>query len=166
MKRKIDAYRRMSGKRLFLRFLMEADGSGVLSLVNERDKRVFVLGSRAPIKALGQLMSNLAKKTHPSKQLLKDVKRLFLRFEKQTPHYDTEKLRVMQAYLDQGYTLYNAKMPSYRPYVDIDLQGILHLSVLTGGRRKRTIRRFATQEELTAYMVGKDVFDLLEEIKR
>lgn len=160
---KILSYKKHIEKRLCLQYLMHLDSPGIVALVNEKHKKVFVIGSKHVMKALGVVISDLANRTHSNKQLVKDSHRLYIKqLELCDPkHVKTLKLKWIAEFKSNGYEIYNTEaLPKYQVRTRKIFSGY-EICVVSSGKRWYSVRSFQSEAEVEEFMKTTTVYDLL-----
>lgn len=159
-------------KKLLFRGLMEASGPAVYCLINERDKRVYILATSDLIKSLASQSSMLGRRSHPLKELKRDKKNIvfkLLETIEDTPDVILlsdalfiSKYKWIKHYSDLGYTLYNSnRSPKYKTRVSYTETYKARVDLVTGGRKVFPVKEFDTEAQATAFIANNSVFDLL-----
>lgn len=144
----------------FKRLLLNNKPS-VLALVNEKDKKVLIQYSNNPMKALGALVADLSNNTHNNKELRKDKKRLRFKLLEQTFH-PSYKLKYIDLYKAQGYTLYNTeKLPQYEYRITILEDMTVEVRLVSKGKRVKSIKKFDTIEGAKMFVSNIPIWEAL-----
>src|SRR5271165_5092376 len=165
---KILSYQAKLEKKLFFRYLIELNKQPVVfALINEKQKKVYVQASKAPIRSIGALLEQLAKRTSPNRQLRQDVRYLHLKILEHTITPLVDKLKWLDTYKKLGYQVYNTeKLPKYVIKQEITQNYQIKLYLQSGGRRKFFVKLFNSQEETDAFIALHDVYSMLKLITR
>lgn len=158
-------------KKLFYRALMEAAIPAIYALINERDKKIYIIATLDLTKSLSAQASQLGRRTHSIKPLKKDKGLVTFKLLETIDAPDAARLSATlhvakykwtEHYTTQGYTHYNeTQMPCYKARVSYTETYRARVDLVTNGRKVFPVREFKTQAEAEAFIANNSIFDLL-----
>lgn len=164
----VNTYQKQLEKRLFFRFLLKANKSGVYALVNEKQKKILVQSASHVMKHLGNNVALLSKKIHPNKQLKKDRRYLSIKLLEQcdSAYKEVCKLKWIEHYRNLGYIIYNTeKLPVYTVRKTIVYANTssfrMQVQLVSKGKRVVPVKNFLTDTEASEFIKTTTVYDLL-----
>lgn len=166
---KVLSYQKIVEKRLFFRFLLHANKSGVFGLINEKSKLIYIGSSSNVMRSLGHIISELANKTHPSMEMRRDKKKLRIILLEQTEELYISRIKWVDYFKSEGFGLYNieTRLPKYKiRTVVLKNTFVVQLQLITAGKRVLPIKDFSTQEEAMAFANEKGIFELLKMVRK
>lgn len=160
-------------KRLLFRDLMEASGPAIYCLINEKDKRVYVLSTTDLVKSVAAQASMLGRRTHPIKALKRDKK--YIAFKLLEMIKETDALSLANALFiakyrwiahydahNEAYAHYNAhRTPTYRARISYTETYKAQVELVSNGRKIYPVREFATEAEAQAFIANNTIISLL-----
>lgn len=168
---KILSYKKTFEKKLFFKYLLLTNQPGVYALINEKDKKVYIGCSNAPIVALSKHIAMLANRTHPLKEIKKDRNKLKMSIlcSCEGPYKELHKLIEIENAIKRGYELYNIEnLPQYKARIRL-----IHnkypgegykvvVQLVNKGKRTFDVRQFNNRTEAEIWLnVNGNVFALL-----
>ncbi len=165
---RIASYERVVGKRLFLQYVAGVNKPAIWAFINEKDRRVYVAGSKQPLSAAMALIADLySEKKAKNPQMKRDKRQLRFKLLEVTNDLRLMKYVWMDKYIELGYTIYNTvKMPRYTVDIYFDFKArMFDLLLVSAGKRVKFVKSFKTEEEALLYSKSKDIWQLLRESK-